>query len=115
MRICFDLDNTICSSTNDYSASTLKSEFRDLIVSLKNQGHIIIIYTARRMGTHSGNVGKVVAEIGALTLQQLKDWDIPYDEIYFGKPAAELYVDDKAVNALDLTHLQETINGILNH
>lgn len=51
------------------------------------------------MRTHNGNVGAVIADIGPVTLKSLADFGIPYDEIFFGKPYAHIYVDDLAVNA----------------
>jgi DevC protein len=51
------------------------------------------------MKTHKGNVGAIVADIGRITLDTLDKFDIPYDEIHFGKPYANFYIDDLAVNA----------------
>ena len=51
------------------------------------------------MKTHNGNVGKLLADIGIITFETLKKFDIPYDEIYFGKPYADLYIDDLAISA----------------
>jgi hypothetical protein len=51
------------------------------------------------MKTHKGNVGAIVADIGKVTFESLDKFDIPYDEIHFGKPYANFYVDDLAVNA----------------
>lgn len=51
------------------------------------------------MRTHNGNVGAVIADIGCITFEQLKLYDIPYHEVFFGKPWAHIYVDDLAVNA----------------
>lgn len=51
------------------------------------------------MRTHSGNVGAVIADIGAITINSLAQYGIPYDELIFGKPWADVYVDDLAVNA----------------
>jgi hypothetical protein len=51
------------------------------------------------MRTHDGNVGAVIADIGAVTFATLTKFGIPYDEIYFGKPWAHVYVDDLAVHA----------------
>ena len=47
---------------------------------------------------HNGNVGGVIADVGEITLNTLREFDIPYDEIYFGKPYADCYIDDLAVN-----------------
>ena len=65
------------------------------------QGHTIIILTGRRMRTHSGNVAAVIADIGATTINSLKRYGIPYHELAFGKPYAQFYIDDLAVNACD--------------
>lgn len=100
-RFCFDLDGTLVTTPRvlgDYS--TVKPIHRTIayLQHLHSQGHCIIIYTARRMRTHHGNVGKVVADIGKTTMDTLKEFRIPYDELVFGKPYADLYIDDKAVS-----------------
>lgn len=108
MRICFDLDDTLCEGSRpdkdgytDYTECKPKEGAVDCLSRLRAQGHYIIIYTARGMNTASGRVGVVVKNIGLQTLEQLAQWGMEYDEIYFGKPAADLYVDDKAWNAHD--------------
>ena len=53
------------------------------------------------MKTHSGNNGKLLADIGLITFNTLKKYEIPFDEIYFGKPYANVYVDDLAMNCFD--------------
>lgn len=65
--------------------------------SLRAAGHYVILYTARHMKTCDGNVGKVIARQGATTLEWLTAWGIEYDEIYFGKPWADIYIDDNAM------------------
>ena len=44
-------------------------------------------------------VGAVVADVGAVTIQSLQDAGIEYDELHFGKPWAQFYIDDCGVNA----------------
>ena len=53
------------------------------------------------MKTHHGNIGKVNADIGKITFDTLEKFDIPYDEVHFGKPNADFYIDDLAVNCFD--------------
>jgi hypothetical protein len=53
------------------------------------------------MKTHNGNVGKVTSDIGKLTFETLEKFSIPFDEIYFGKPYADVYIDDLALNCYD--------------
>jgi aminoglycoside phosphotransferase len=53
------------------------------------------------MKTHNGNIGKIYADIGKITFDTLDKFNIPYDEIYFGKPYADIYIDDNAINCFD--------------
>ena len=53
------------------------------------------------MRTHQGNVGKVIQDIGKVTLDTLEKFNIPYDELHFGKPHADFYIDDNAISAYD--------------
>lgn len=103
VRFCFDLDNTLVTFpqvAGDYSTCEPRQENINLVKDLYKSGHTIIIQTARRMKTHKGNVGAILADIGRITFNQLDKFDIPYHEIHFGKPHADVYVDDLAVNAL---------------
>jgi capsule biosynthesis phosphatase len=102
LRVCFDLDNTLVTHptiSGDYTSVLPIQRNIDFLKLLHTLGNIIIIYTARRMKTHKGNVGAIVADVGKITLDTLDKFDIPYDEIYFGKPHANFYIDDLAVNA----------------
>jgi capsule biosynthesis phosphatase len=110
MRVCFDLDNTLVTAPTvpgDYATVGPIVANIAFLRQLKASGHTIIIHTARRMRTHSGNVGKVIADVAPVTLQTLAAYDIPYDELYFGKPHADVYIDDLAVNALDANMYKE--------
>jgi capsule biosynthesis phosphatase len=101
-RICFDLDNTLVTYPvipGDYSTVNPISKNINVCNQLKKMGHTIIIHTARRMKTHNGNVGKVTADIASITINSLNQLNIQYDELYFGKPYADYYIDDKAVSA----------------
>jgi capsule biosynthesis phosphatase len=104
MRICFDLDNTLVTFpkvTGDYN--TVEPIIKNIkyLQYLKSFGHTIIIYTARRMKTHNGNIGKLMTDIGKITFDTLEKFSIPYDEIYFGKPQADIYIDDLALNCFN--------------
>tara|TARA_B110000261_G_C13097089_1_gene362458 strand:- start:2889 stop:4796 length:1908 start_codon:yes stop_codon:yes gene_type:complete len=103
-RICFDLDNTLVTYptiNGDYTTVKPIEKNINLLKYLKGFGNTIIIYTARRMKTHNGNVGKINADVGKITFETLEKFNIPYDEIYFGKPYADFYIDDLAVNCFD--------------
>jgi len=101
-RFCFDLDNTLVTYPRipgDYASVEPIKKTIEYLRFLKNQGNYIIIYTARRMKTHKGNIGCILADVGKITLDTLERFNIPYDEVFFGKPHADFYIDDLAVNA----------------
>lgn len=100
LTICLDLDDTIniCKRPEDnYGSEDLQPHVLEVLRRWKERGYYIIIQTARHMNTCQGNVGKVLAKQGLSTLEWLKNNKIPYDEIYFGKPHADLFIDDKAI------------------
>lgn len=65
--------------------------------ALRAAGHTIVLHTARHMRTSGGNVALAVARIGRLTFEWLERYHVPYDEIHFGKPWADVYIDDNAL------------------
>lgn len=105
-RFCFDLDNTIVTYPKipaDYTSVEPIWSVINVMKKLKAAGHTIIVYTARRMKTHSGNVGAIMKDIGKITIDTLEKYNVPYDELIFGKPYADFYIDDLMINPkLDL-------------
>lgn len=100
MRIIIDLDGVICPIKKQ------KQSYSDLkplpgavkrLRELRAAGHYIIIMTARHMATCESNVGKVMKKMGKLTFDWLDKYGIEYDEVYFGKPNGEVYIDDRAI------------------
>jgi choline kinase len=90
LRICFDLDNTLVTYPTvpgDYTSVKPISEMIQLLNKLKGEGHEIIIHTTRSVKTHA-----------TITIQTLEQYNIPYDELIFGKPMADIYVNDRAMN-----------------
>ena len=100
MRICIDLDGVVCRLREDgqtYAELEPVPGAVEKLRALKAAGHYIILSTARHMKTCEGNVGLVVARQGAVTLDWLKRHGVEYDEIHFGKPHAQVYIDDNAL------------------
>jgi capsule biosynthesis phosphatase len=100
MRICIDIDGVVCALKRP------GQEYRDLeplpgaadkIRALRRAGHTVILQTARHMKTCDGNVGLVLARQGKTTLDWLERHGIEFDEIHFGKPHADVYIDDNAL------------------
>jgi capsule biosynthesis phosphatase len=100
MRLCIDLDGVICQLRRpgqQYADLEPVPGAVEKLRALRAAGHYLIVYTARHMKTCAGNVGQVVARQGAITLEWLARHGIEYDEIHFGKPHADVYIDDNAV------------------
>lgn len=102
--LVIDIDHTICIpdlSKNDtferYGNAEPIDEMIDTIKRAKEKGFRIVLLTARRMQTFDGNINKVIEDVADITIEWLYQHDVPYDEIWFGKPNAVYYVDDKAL------------------
>ena len=99
MRIIVDLDGTICSLKKrgqDYSEVKPNYKVVEKLKRLKKDGHYIIIQTARHMKSTGGNIGLIHTKVGKKTLDWLNKYSIPHDEIFFGKPNGDVYIDDLA-------------------
>ncbi len=98
MRLCFDLDGVICETKTEsqsYNDVAPMPGAINTLKLLKQQGHYIIIATARHMKTCNGNLGLILAKQGKNLFEWLDRHEIPYDEVWFGKPLADCYIDDK--------------------
>lgn len=102
-RIVIDVDGTLCEekcSQTLYSELEPKIEIIELLREYKKQGFYIIIYSSRQMRTYNNNIGKITTETVPVLLDWLKKYDVPYDELYVGKPWCGFdgfYVDDKTI------------------
>lgn len=100
-RIVMDLDETICSTMNgDYANSIPKPDVIERMREFQNQGFDIVISTSRNMRTYAGNIGKINANTLPIIIEWLDKHQVPYDEIYTGKPwcgTDGFYVDDRAL------------------
>jgi capsule biosynthesis phosphatase len=100
MRIVVDIDGTLTHikyPDESYGDLAPYPHLREWLQRMKREGHTIVIYTSRRMKTHGGNVGKVLADTGPDLLDWLRRHEIPCDELYLGKPFGDIILDDMAV------------------
>ena len=97
MIIYVDIDDTICyyknGNTGDYTLALPHKEKIKLINKLYQRGHIITYWTAR------GTVTKI--NWRKITEQQLQDWGCQYCNLIMGKPAYDLFIDDKTLTSID--------------
>ena len=113
MRICFDLDNTLCENRKDgqeYKDVLPKEGAVEYLQHLKDSGHYIIILTARNMVTYNNNLGQIIANQAPIVLDWLKKYNFSYDELLFGKPHADYFVDDKAIRFTTFETLKLQLN-----
>ncbi|HBE4094347.1 TPA: capsular biosynthesis protein [Escherichia coli] len=100
-RIIFDLDNTISFTDGGiYRNAKPNVELILKMKEYKKNGFEIIISTSRNMRTYNGNVGLITANTLPIIIEWLNENDVPFDEIYVGKPWCGyegFYVDDRAI------------------
>ncbi len=99
----FDVDGTICpikGNEEDYSNLIPYPAVVKKIRECHELGAKIVLYTSRNMKSYNGDIGLINKHTAPTMLEWLRKWDIPYDEIYFGKvwPGSKgFYVDDRSV------------------
>lgn len=89
-----DIDGILTKEIEGYSPDHYKNRTPiqrsiNILKDYKNRGFNIVLHTAR------------FPEDKQLTEDWLKKHDVPYDELILGKPQANTYYDDKAVNQLN--------------
>lgn len=97
----FDIDGTICNNTdgkNDYVDSLPYTDRIKKVNDLFDAGNKVYFLTARGMGRNNNDVIKAYKQFYAMTLKQLNDWGVKHHGLFLGKPAGDLYIDDKGVN-----------------
>ncbi len=99
----FDIDGTLCpikEKDEKYEDLVPFPEMVDQLRYYKNNGAKIILYTSRNMNSYKGDIGLINKNTAPILLEWLKKWDIPYDEIVYGKiwPGHKgFYVDDRSI------------------
>ncbi len=99
----FDIDGTICPikrKEERYEDLVPYVEVLDKLKYYKDNGAKIILFTSRNMNSYKGNIGIINKSTARVLLDWLDKWEIPYDEIIYGKPwpgHKGFYVDDRSV------------------
>jgi glycerol-3-phosphate cytidylyltransferase len=113
MRYCFDIDGTLCNTPNnelgkpDYINAKPFPFMVEQVNRLYDEGNYIIMQTARGKGSGIDHT--------ELTKKQLDEWGYKYHELFpmFCKPNADIFIDDKGVNAVDWAASQPKVKGII--
>ncbi|MCR5508144.1 MAG: acylneuraminate cytidylyltransferase family protein [Lachnospiraceae bacterium] len=89
LKIVCDIDGVIAQKTPGNHYDQADPNYTNIIIlkRLHELGHRIVLHTARGYSTGIDWVD--------LTKKQMNDWGVPYDDLVFGKPDADFYIDDK--------------------
>jgi hypothetical protein len=92
MKYLVDIDGTICAGTEtgNYPEGKPIVDRIEHFNKLYDEGNEIHYWTAR--GSNSGT------DWYDLTLKQLNEWGVKFHTFNTGKPAYDIWIDDKAVN-----------------
>ena len=101
MKIYVDIDETICSKSENLDYSTAKPwmDRINYINKLYENGYTIIYWAARGSGTG--------LDWSDVTKKQFKDWGVKYNDLKFKKPVYDIFIDDKNINSLDWDKFKE--------
>jgi capsule biosynthesis phosphatase len=108
-----DIDGTLCGiKTADQSYADLvpKMPMLDKLREYQAKGYRILLYTSRNMNTYKNNLGMINRHTAPVMLEWLAKWDVPYDEILFGKPWPRkkgFYIDDRTVRPDEFLSMSE--------
>jgi len=92
----FDIDNTLCYTINsEYINSKPNKERIKRVNDLYDSGHTILLQTARGMGRTGNSQGEAIKAFYDFTKQQVDEWGIKHHGLFLGKPAGDIYIDDK--------------------
>jgi len=99
MQIIIDMDGTICSEERQFSRAlaSIKPGAKESINALYEQGHTIIIYTARTWAEWE------------MTQHWLQTHEIKFHQLFMGKPVGDLWIDDRAVSHSDWEKTMEIV------
>ena len=94
-----DIDQTICQKNlnNDYTKAIAIKNVCQALRRANELGFYIILFTSRNMRTFKGSIGLINKFTAPILIKWLNDNNIPFDELYFGKPWGNSvsYIDDK--------------------
>lgn len=101
--LVIDIDGTLCpikKKEERYIDLIPYKNMVDKLIEYHNAGVKIILFSSRNMNSYNGNLGLINKNTAIVLHEWLEKWNIPYDEILFGKPWPGyhgFYVDDRSV------------------
>lgn len=99
MKIVIDIDGTICTEEKTFErclAVPLPGAVES-IQKLYDNGHMIILYTARGWSEYE------------MTVNWLQTNKVPFDQLLMGKPIADVWIDDRTEKFTDWNDIMEKL------
>ncbi|MBS4698115.1 capsular biosynthesis protein [Aeromonas allosaccharophila] len=101
-KLIVDIDMTITNGKgpNGYIDAIVNHDVVEKIKLYKEMGFEIVLNTSRNMNSYNNNIGLVNKKTLPIIISWLEKNNIPYDEIYVGKPWCGhegFYIDDRAI------------------
>ena len=95
MKFVIDIDGVICTESEPVPERFPITEHIEHINELYDAGHEIVYFTSRGMRSQKDDQYKSDQKYRELTEFQLKQWGCKYHALFFGKPNADVYIDNK--------------------
>lgn len=103
-KIVVDIDGTLCEDTKglNYDDAPPKRDVITWVNELHAAGIYVIIFTARGMHSCNGDVEMIEQRFRHITTRWLERHGVMFDRLVFGKPSADVYLDDKGLRPDEL-------------
>lgn len=108
-----DVDGTLCDIKQEgesYDDLAPRQDMLDKLREYQRKGYGICLFSSRNMRTYEGSIGLINKHTAPQLLRWLERWNVPYDEIIFGKPWPRekgFYIDDRAIRPDEFLDLSE--------
>lgn len=119
LTFIIDVDGTLCPikrKDERYEDLVPYTRMAQQIRRYHEEGAKIVLFTSRNMNSYGGNIGLINKHTAKPLMDWLDQWQIPYDEIVFGKPWPGYngyYVDDRTIRPEEfLRHTPEELYAI---
>lgn len=98
-----DVDGTLCPIKKKEEKYEDLIPYENILKKLRyyhDNGAKIILFSSRNMKSYNGNLGLINKYTAKILTEWLEKWNIPYDEIIYGKPWPGdngFYIDDRTI------------------
>lgn len=97
-----DVDDTLCfAEGRDYENARPNQPLIAKLAAMRRDGWKVILFTARGQISCQGDLPLILRTVKPILVEWLERHGVQYDDLLFGKPYADLYIDDKGMTPED--------------